>query len=106
MGIYAKAEITVNFETVPPIKLMKLQTLLQEYVGKDNYINCYDIEMYEETLSFCLDSSRSVNLEWQVEQTLEYFKSIPNKIIEFSSNAFIQLENACVYLDEGDLEEF
>lgn len=107
MGVYAKAHITVTFDKEPPLELIKVQDLLQKYVGEKNYINAYNVEMYENSLNFDLDSSRSQNLEWQVEQTLQFFRESEYKgILEFSSDAYEQMESACIYMDESDFEEY
>ena len=107
MGVYAKAHITVTFENAPPLELVKIDSLLQNYVGEDSYINAQNVEMYEETLTFDLDSNRSQNLEWQVEQTLQFFRESEYKdIVEFHSDAYEQMENACWYLDESDFKEY
>lgn len=103
MGTYAKANITVEFQKAPPLELTKIQDLLQDYIGKDNYINAHNVEMYEEVLTFDLDSSRSQNLEYQVDQVIQFFKDSNYETISLNSDAYIQMESACWFLDEDDL---
>jgi hypothetical protein len=108
MGIFGKAEITIDFNcNLPEVfkNVNALETALEAYAPGHYCIHAVDYNVYERGVELQISSGRVQNMDWQVEQLLEFLKeNYLDELEEFNSSGYVEADYGNYNWDRGHLE--
>ena len=91
-------------ETTLTNKLTEFHNFNKE-IKEDISINIEDIKSDRRVVDFEMNSTRSINLEFQINLLIEYLKALKIKIDYFDSFAFISMDSCSMYIDEEEFDK-
>lgn len=102
MGQVCYAQVGVDFKNAitPSFKDQGLlQKLIRKHIEettgkKDFHLGIYNLFYNEERndISFELSSSRTQNLEWQVQMVVDFFKQIEPDLLDFNISCWVSMD--------------